>query len=80
MTTPTSAAVEAVHAELAKIGVYDSREQEIVFGLIAAVLDNMPRGVMAQALRREVPQVRPFSLEAVDAIIAAARKELLGHD
>lgn len=91
MTAPTSAAVEAVALRLAfgwdatawTSEFSDDRRdywRAKATGAIAAVLDNMPRGVMARALRREVPQICPFSLEAIDATIAAARKELLGHD
>lgn len=85
MSAPTSAAVEAVQRVKLELVALLANNAPINFAvprLIAAMLDNMPREVMADAMRAwdDAGPRDPGYGALLDAAISAARKELLGHD
>lgn len=78
MTTPPTDAVEAVRAVLReRVGMWSD---SIVLALVAAVLDNMPRGAMTVAMRAARREGLLTDDAQLHRAIRAARKEILGHD
>lgn len=86
MTTPPTSAVEAVQRYLVSQPLEQlttDGARRVAVDLIAAVLDNLPREMMAKAMEHHFAgdeHWRPVQAQAaLNAAITAARKEILGH-